>query len=509
MSKQPNIVFIMADDHAAKAISCYGAGINQTPHLDRLAEEGMRFDHCYVTNSICTPSRAAILTGTYNHVNCVSTLDTHINNRLPNVAKHLRTGGYQTAIIGKWHLGEGKEHEPTGFDFWSVLPGQGEYFDPIMIEMGEEIEVPGYATDVITDKSLDWLDQRDASKPFFLMCHHKAPHREWEPHPKNRGLYQEDISIPETFDDDYRNRAKAAAEAKMRIKDDMKFADLGLVQPEGGSEVGERTMRSSTNRKIPNPEDVSGLRLIDKDTGEVFTFNNRNELSHFKYQRYLKRYLRTIASIDESVGRVLEYLDQNNLSENTLIIYTSDQGFFLGEHGWFDKRFMYEESFQMPFLVRYPKEIAAGEVCKNVVCNVDFAATFLDMAGLAIPSYMQGRSFRPLLNSTVPDDWSDVAYHRYWMHRDPDHNAYSHYGIRNQRYKLIYWYNEGYDLPGTNHGGEDREWELFDCEKDPLELFNVYSDPIYKDVVTDMTAQLDRKMAEIGDEPEHAGGQRG
>ena len=504
MSKLPNIVFIMADDHAAKAISCYGAGINQTPHLDRLAEEGMRFDHCYVTNSICTPSRAAILTGTYNHVNCVSTLDTHINNRLPNVAKHLRTGGYQTAIIGKWHLGEGKEHEPTGFDFWSVLPGQGEYFDPIMIEMGEEIEVPGYATDVITDKSLDWLEQRDASKPFFLMCHHKAPHREWEPHPKNRGLYQEDISIPETFDDDYRNRAKAAAEAKMRIKDDMKYADLGLVQPEGGSEVGERTMRSSTNRKIPNPEDVSGLRLIDKDTGEVFTFNNRDELSHFKYQRYLKRYLRTIASIDESVGRVLEYLDQNNLSENTLVIYTSDQGFFLGEHGWFDKRFMYEESFQMPFLVRYPKEIAEGTVCKNVVCNVDFAATFLDLAGLAIPSYMQGKSFRPLLNSTVPDDWSDVAYHRYWMHRDPDHNAYSHYGIRNQRYKLIYWYNEGYDLPGTNHGGEDREWELFDCEKDPLELFNVYSDPTYKDVVTDMTAQLDRKMAEIGDEPEHA-----
>ncbi len=503
MSKQPNIVFIMADDHASKAISCYGGGINHTPNLDRLGDEGMRFEHCYVTNSICTPSRAAILTGTYNHVNGVSTLETHIDNRLPNVAKHLRTGGYQTAIVGKWHLGEGKKHEPTGFDFWSVLPGQGDYFDPIMIEMGREIEVPGYATDVITDKSLEWLDSRDNTKPFFLMCHHKAPHREWEPHPKNRSLYQNDIQVPETFNDDYKNRAKAAAEAKMRIKDDMTYADLGLVQPEGGSEVGERATLNSMRRKIPNPVDVTTLRLIDKESGEVFTFKTSEELNHFKYQRYIKRYLRTIASIDESVGRVLDYLDENGLTDNTIVVYTSDQGFFLGEHGWFDKRFMYEESFQMPFLIRYPKEINSGSVCKNVICNVDFAATFLDMAGLCIPSYMQGRSFRPLLNGLLPENWSEVAYHRYWMHRDPDHNAYSHYGIRNQRYKLIYWYNEGYGLPGTNQGGEDKEWELFDCEEDPLELFNVFSDSAYQQVVTEMTAALNSKMAEIGDEPEH------
>ncbi|MGV8988351.1 MAG: sulfatase [Cypionkella sp.] len=503
MTNRPNIIFIMADDHASKAISCYGAGINMTPNLDRLAAEGMRADHCYVTNSICTPSRAAILTGTYNHVNCVSTLETHINNRMPNVAKHLRTGGYQTAIIGKWHLGEGKEHEPTGFDFWSVLPGQGEYFDPYLIEMGERIEVPGYATDIITDKCLDWMKGRDESKPFFLMCHHKAPHREWEPHPKNRGLYQDDIAVPDSFDDDYRNRAKAASEAKMRIRDDMKFADLGLVQPEGGAEVGARTMAGSTNRKIPNPVDVSGLRLIDKDTGEVFTFQTRKELDHFKYQRYLKRYLRTIHSIDEGVGRMLDYLDETGLSENTIVIYTSDQGFFLGEHGWYDKRFMYEESFQMPFLLRYPPEVKPGTVCNRIFCNVDFAPTFLDLAGLTIPSYMQGRSIRPLMQEKVPEDWSDIAYHRYWMHRDPDHNAYSHYGIRDQRYKLIYWYNEGYDLPGTNHGGEDREWELFDCEKDPLELFNVYDQPKYREVVEWMTAALERKMAEIGDEPEH------
>jgi len=504
MKKQPNILFIMADDHASKAIGCYGAGINRTPNLDRIAEGGMRLDHCYVTNSICTPSRAAILTGTYNHVNSVTTLETPIDNRLPNVAKHLRTGGYQTAIVGKWHLGEGKAHEPTGFDYWSVLPGQGEYFDPYMIEMGEEIEAPGYATDVITDKCLSWMRRRDRDKPFFLMCHHKAPHREWEPHPKNRDLYQEDIAVPETFDDDYRNRARAAAEAKMRIRDDMKYSDLGLVQPEGGSEVGERTRPGRTDRKIPNPEDVSGLRLIDKDTGEVFTFKDRDELSYFKYQRYLKRYLRTVASIDESVGRLLDYLDEEGIADDTIVIYTSDQGFFLGEHGWYDKRFMYEESFQMPFLIRYPGAIEPHTTCGDIVCNVDFAPTFLDFAGLTIPSYMQGRSFRALLEGERPRDWQDVAYHRYWMHRDPDHNAYSHYGVRDQRYKLIYWYNEGYGLPGSNHGGEDREWELFDCEKDPLELFNVHSDPAYAEVVLALTGKLERKMAEIGDEPAHS-----
>ncbi len=320
---------------------------------------------------------------------------------------------------------------------------------------------------------------------------------------KNRGLYQADIAVPETFDDNYKNRARAAKEAKMRIKDDMKYSDLGLVQPEGGSEVGERTRIGSINRKIPNPSDVSNLRLIDKDTAEVFTFQSREELSHFKYQRYLKRYLRTIHSIDESVGKILDYLDDNGLAENTLVIYTSDQGFFLGEHGWYDKRFMYEESFQMPFLARFPAEIPMGSVSENVCCNVDFAPTFLDFAGLSIPNYMQGSSLRPLFRGEVPDDWSNIAYHRYWMHRDPDHNAYSHYGIRNQRYKLIYWYNEGYDLPGTNHGGEDREWELFDCEKDPLELFNCYSQPEYQEVVKKMKIELHEKMMEIGDEPEH------
>ncbi|KFY90979.1 hypothetical protein V498_05718 [Pseudogymnoascus sp. VKM F-4517 (FW-2822)] len=537
MTTRPNILFIMADDHASKAIGCYGAGINSTPHMDRIAEEGMRFNHCYVTNSICTPSRASILTGTYNHVNGVVTLASKIDKHIPNVAKHLRTGGYQTAMVGKWHLGEGSDHEPTGFDFWSVVSGQGSYHDPEMIEMGKTRYEKGYATDIITDKSLDWLKKRDQTKPFFLMCHHKAPHRSWECDPKHADLYTKDVKVPETFDDDYKNRARAAAEAKMKVDTDLTYYDLGLAQPDGGSEVGElvnlaSTLRkipnpegvtklrlidrsevgelvnlASTLRKIPNPEDVTKLHLIDKQTAEVFTFKTNAELRHFKYQRYIKRYLRTIASIDDNVGRMLKYLDDENLTNDTVIIYTSDQGFFLGDHGWFDKRFMYEESFQMPFMIRYPREIAKGSVCDDIVCNVDFAATFLDLAKLRQPSYMQGRSFRKILNGSTPDDWQQVAYHRYWMHRDAEHNAYAHYGIRDQQYKLIYWYNEGYNLPGTSAGGQPREWELFDCEKDPLELFNVFGDPKYTAVAQRMISQLDEKMREIGDEPEHIPGE--
>lgn len=503
---QPNILFIMADDHAAKAISAYGYGLNETPNLDRIAKEGMRLDHCYVTNSICTPSRAAILTGTYNHVNGVTTLATHIDNRWPNVAKHLRLAGYQTALFGKWHLGEGKPHEPTGFDRWAVLPGQGDYFDPVMIEMGEEVVERGYATDIITDKCLNWLEDRDKSRPFFLMCHHKAPHRSFEPHPKYRGLFaDEDVKMPDTYNDDYKNRARAAEAARMRVRSDMTYKDLGLVQPEGGSEVGELAVYGQPDRKVPDPEDVRDLVLIDQLTGEHFRFGTREELSAFKYQRYIKRYLRTIASVDENVGRLLDWLDAAGLAENTIVIYTSDQGFFLGEHGWFDKRFMYEESLQMPFLIRYPKAIRAGSICTDIATNVDFAPTFLDYARVQVPSYMQGTSMRAILETRDIDEWQTSAYHRYWMHKDEHHNAWAHYGLRTQRYKLIYWYNSALGQPGAGVSGGDEppEWELFDCETDPLELINVANDSAYADVFERMVRELDAKMAEIGDVPEH------
>lgn len=499
-----NILFIMADDHASKAISAYGHGLNATPHLDRIAGEGVRLDHCYVTNSICTPSRASILTGTYNHVNGVTTLATPIDNRWPNVAKHLRRAGYQTAIFGKWHLGEGRAHEPTGFDAWSVLPGQGDYFDPVMIDAGGERVERGYASDVITDKCLAWLKARDTARPFFLMCHHKAPHRSFEPHPKHRGLYANaNVKMPDTFDDDYKNRARAAAAARMRIRADMTYRDLGLVQPEGGGEVGELVVPGQPDRKVPEPANVRDLVLIDQLTGERFTFQTPDELSRFKYQRYIKRYLRTVASIDENVGRLLDWLDEEGVAADTLVVYTSDQGFFLGEHGWFDKRFMYEESLQMPFLARYPRAIPAGGVSRDIATNVDFAPTFLDYAALPVPSYMQGRSLRPVLEGRPAADWQTCAYHRYWMHKDDHHGAWAHYGLRDQRYKLIYWYNSALGQPGASEGDEPPEWELFDCEADPLELFNVADEATYAPVFETMVRALDAKMAEIGDVPEH------
>jgi arylsulfatase A-like enzyme len=335
------------------------------------------------------------------------------------------------------------------------------------------------------------------------MCHHKAPHRPWEPHPRHKHLFQEPITVPETFDDDYRNRARSAAAARMRVAEDMTYRDVGVVQPEGGHTIGEPQFPGALLRKLPNPDDVRDVRLIDKDTAEVFTFETKEAYRSWKFQRYMQRYLRTLAAVDEGVARLLATLDEEGIAEDTVVIYTSDQGFFLGEHGWFDKRFMYEESFQMPFLVRYPREIAPGSVCDDIASNVDFAPTFLDLAGLAIPSYMQGRSLRPLLAGQTLADWPQVAYHRYWMHRDAIHNAYAHYGIRTQRYKLVYWYNEGLGTPGSQPGGEPVEWEFFDCETDPLELINCHDDPAYRSTIRAMKDLLDQTMATIGDEPAH------
>jgi len=500
MPKRPNIVFIMSDDHATQALGCYGSRLNQTPNLDRIANEGARFDHCYVTNSICTPSRAAILTGTHNHVNRVTTLHTHIDNRMPNVAKHLRSGGYQTAMIGKWHLGQGPRHCPTGFDFWSVLPGQGLYHEPDFHEMGEAIVEPGYVTDIITDKCLKWLEERDEEKPFFLMCHHKAPHRPWDPNPDHRHLFQEPIPRPDNFHDDYEDRAAAAREARMRIVRDMTYQDLDLIQlaesPSGPTRMGP-------HKSVPHPEDPEGLRVRCCVTGEEFTFSNQEELADFKYQRYLRKYLQCVHSIDENVGRLLDYLEEQGLAENTLVVYTSDQGFFLGEHGWYDKRFMYEESFRMPLIARLPGLTPAGTVCKDMACNVDFAQTFLDLAGLPQPNYMQGRSLKPLLAGQSPDDWTDVAYHRYWMNQDDIHNAFAHYGIRTHNHKLIYWYNEDFDEEGANPGTHEPEWELFDLQADPQEMHNVVGDSAYADVFKEMKDKLEKEMQRIGDTPVH------
>jgi arylsulfatase A-like enzyme len=501
---RPNIVFIMSDDHAARAISAYGAGLNQTPNIDRLANEGMRHDATYVTNSICAPSRAAILTGTHNHVNCVTTNNAPFNNRLPNVAKHLRAAGYRTGIFGKWGLGEGRAHEPTGFDEWEVVPGLGEYWDPVFISPEGRRRVPGYATDVITDLSLGFIE-RCGDRPFFLMCHHKSPHRHFHAHHKYSHLWaDEDLPLPASFNDDYKGRAAAAAAAKMRVRGDLIWEDMGLVQPDGPATLaGELMVEGWHGRKVPELKDGETITVSCAESGRRFTFDDPQAFAEFKYQRFLKRYLRTVQSIDESVGRILDHLDAKGLAQNTIVVYTSDQGMFLGEHGWFDKRFMYEESLQMPFLVRYPGAIRPGSTSKDIASNVDFAPTFLDYAGLPVPSYMQGRSLRPVLEGRTPGDWEQVAYHRYWMHNDDIHGCWAHYGIRDQRYKLIYWYNDDLGQPGARPHDALPEWELFDCEADPLELKNVAGDPAYNDVFETMLRKLDATMAEIGDVPEH------
>ncbi|MEM7030319.1 MAG: sulfatase [Chloroflexota bacterium] len=459
---RPNIIFIMSDDHASHAMSCYGSRINETPHLDRIAKAGMRFNNCFCTNSICTPSRATILSGTYNHINKVTTLSTPMDNTLLTFPKLLQQAGYQTAIVGKWHLGHGPEHEPTGFDYWNVLPGQGLYHNPEMIEMGESKIFEGYVTDIITDYSLDWLQNRDKDRPFMLMCHHKAPHRSWEPDEKHAHMY-EDIDIPEpvTFNDDYSNRAAAAAEAKMRIDRDMNLTDL----------------------KVPTPEGLTP-----------------EEEKKWKYQRYIKDYLRCVASIDDNVGRLLDYLDEEGLTENTIVVYTSDQGFFLGDHGWYDKRFMYEESLRMPFIIQYPPEIKAGSINDDMILNVDFPLTFLDYAGIDAPSDWQGVSFRSLLQGQTPDDWRTGMYYRYWMHL-AHHHIYAHYGLRTHQYKLIFYYADGMAQLGSIDDPKEPEWELFDLEKDPYELNNVYNDPDYANVVTELRAELRQRQLAVADVP--------
>ena len=468
--QQPNILFIMSDDHASHAMSCYGSRINQTPNLDRVADGGMRFDNCFCTNSICTPSRAAILTGTYNHINGVTTLSTPMDNTLPTFVKDLQAAGYQTGMFGKWHLGQGPAHEPTGFDDWAVLPGQGLYHNPTFIFKGEGDEpsqrrpVKGYVTDLITDMTLDFLEARDRDRPFFVMCHHKAPHRHWEPDEKHAHMYlNEDVPEPETLYDDYGNRAAAAAAAEMRLG----------------------THNTPLDLKTEIPRDLPEM-----------------ELRKWAYQRYIKDYLRVVASIDDNVGRLLDFLDDEAIADDTIVVYTSDQGFFLGDHGWYDKRFMYEESLRMPYIMRYPRLIEAGSQNSDMVLNVDFAPTCLELAGLPTQAAMQGRSFAPLLHGETPGDWRGAMYYRYWMHKS-HHNVYAHYGIRTHRYKLIYYYADAMGTMGSIDGNYEPEWELFDLEADPCELNNVVDDPAYADLAVQLKAEMHQLQADVADERYH------
>jgi arylsulfatase A-like enzyme len=442
--------------------------LNQTPNLDRLAKEGMRFEHCFCTNSICAPSRAVILTGKYSHLNGHIDNSKRFDGSQQTGPKLLQQAGYETAIIGKWHL----QTDPTGFDYWNILPGQGVYYNPAMIEMGKQRKYQGYVTEIITEHALRWLKERKGDKPFYLMFHHKAPHREWEPAPKYLTLYDnKEIPEPATLFDDYTGRGRAAKEQDMTIAKTMNNRDVKLVPPNNLTPEQKARWDAAYGPKIKAFQEANP---------------QGQDLVRWKYRRYMEDYLACIASVDDSVGRVLEYLEEAGLADNTIVFYTSDQGFYLGEHGWFDKRFMYEESLRMPLLVRYPKEIRAGSVNSDIVMNLDFGETFLDYAGARVPEDMQGRSLRPLLQGRTPGDWRKSMYYHYYEY-PAVHSVKRHYGVRTDRYKLIHFYN---DID---------EWELYDLKNDPDEMRNVYGDPAYAETVKELTAELKRLRTKYQD----------
>ncbi len=472
--KRPNILFIMSDDHAAHAMSCYGSKVNKTPNLDRLAAEGIRFDRCYATNSICTPSRASILTGKYSHMNGVPVFN-RFDGSQPTVQRMLQQAGYYTGMIGKWHLGS----DPTGFDYWNILPGQGRYIDPILYDKEGSEVYPGYVTDVITDLTMDVLKNRPKDKPFFVMCHHKAPHREWTPDEKHKRQFENrQIPEPATLRDDYTGRTDAIHEQQQSVFRDLTRLDLKLVPPANltGKERNEWLRVKPTEVEI----EINGAKKTL--TGK--------ELEDWKYQRYMQDYLACVQSIDDNVGRLLDWMDSNGLAKNTVVIYTSDQGFFLGDHGLYDKRFMYEPSLQMPFIVRWPEGIKPGTSTGAMAINCDFAPTFLELAEAQIPGDIQGKSLAPLLKGRRPSGWRDAVYYRYY-HDPGDHNTRAHYGIRTETHKLIYFWKKD-------------QWECYDLVHDPQEMHNIYKDPAAQAVVTDLKARLDKLKKDLKDDDRFA-----
>ena len=474
-SERPNIIFIMTDDHAAHAIGAYGSRVNQTPHLDRLAREGALFTSVFATNSICTPSRAAILTGQYSHLNGVTMFNRFDSGKM-TVARRLQAGGYHTGMIGKWHLGS----DPVGFDRWEILPGQGVYNDPIFYTAtGEKTYTGQYATSVITDLALDFIATRPKGKPFFLMMHHKAPHRPWEPTSEHAAHFaSQRIPEPVTFWDGYETRTDALHDNQQRVADDLTNRDLKLPQPPGLTREGLAAWNSEKPTTVTIERDGQRLTL----TGEA--------LVRWKYQRYMQDYLATVQSVDDSVGRVLDLLDRSGLAKNTLVVYTSDQGFFLGDHGLFDKRFMYEESIRMPFLVRWPAAIKAGTRSDALSLNIDFAPTFLDVAGRPAATEMQGRSLLPVLRGRPPAAWRTSMYYRYY-HDPGDHNTRAHYGVRTRTHKLIYFWQKD-------------QWELFDLANDPYEMHNLYGQPGQDALTASLKQELSRLKRQVRDDDQLA-----
>lgn len=483
----PNILFIFTDDHALQAISAYGSKINQTPNIDRIAREGILFRNNFCCNSICAPSRAAVLTGKHSHMNGLQSNKDKFDGAQMTFPKLLQSVGYQTALIGKWHL----VTDPTGFDHWEILPGQGNYYNPEFIAADGKQQYSGYVTDITTDLSLDWLsNQRDRNRPFLLMCQHKAPHRIWAPGPDHLTMYQ-GMAIPEppTLFDDYSGRSPLAAQNEMEIGRhmmydyDLKVPGLGKADVLGRDFPNQEYARMNKEQQgawdaAYGPENEDFKRRLPTMSPE--------ELVRWKYQRYIKDYLRCVASVDDNVGRLLDYLDESGLAEDTLVVYSSDQGFYLGEHGWYDKRWMYEESMRMPLTIRWPRVVTAGGEVEALTQNIDFAPTLLEVAGIKPPEEIQGASLAPFLRGGEPEKWRDALYYSYC--EAGEHNVPPHEGVRTARHKLIHYY-------------ESREWELFDLEEDPQELNSVYHDSRYAAWRSSLTYRLEALKRQYGVPP--------
>jgi len=474
----------MSDDHGYQAISAYGYGLNHTPNIDALAEKGVLFTRAFVTNSICGPSRAVMLTGKHSHINGFKDNHSTFDGNQQTVAKLLHIAGYQTAVVGKWHL----ISDPQGFDYWNIVPGQGEYYNPVFIENGTRKTVSGYVTNLTTDFAINWLDTRDKSKPFFLMYQQKAPHRNWMPEEKYYHLFDSTkFPVPSNFFDDYKTRTSAAREQEMEIANDMHYAydlklafDLPKEKQTGLAANWQNIFNRFTPEEKKNYEEAYGPSIDQFNKAGLAG----RELAIWKYQRYMKDYLRCVQSVDDNVGRLMDYLKSNGLDKNTIIIYTSDQGFFLGEHGWFDKRWMYEESFRTPLIIKWPGVTNKKVTTASMVQNLDFAETILEMAGLPIPAGMQGKSLVPLLRGKQKGNVHDALY--YHFYENQEHKVAKHIGVRTDRYKLIYFY-------------EKNEWEMYDLQKDKNEMRNIYNDPSYSKVQKMMKEKLDEMQKQYRD----------
>ncbi|MBB4078004.1 arylsulfatase A-like enzyme [Lewinella aquimaris] len=478
--ERPNILFIISDDHTAQAWGIYGGileDIAHTPNIKRLAAEGTVLEHCLVSNSICTPSRATILTGQYSHVNGVTTLGAGLAPQYNNIAKELQRGGYQTSVIGKWHL----KQEPAGFDYYCVLPGQGEYWNPVMktAENWQDYSkggrpYTGFSSDIIADMTIDWIEQRDTTRPFMAMTHFKATHEPFDYPERFSHLYRDvELPLPATLYD--RGPETTGRSFVGQSIDNLTMRYLAAT--------ADSTLRKDFMNYPELPFSVEGL--------------TPDEARAKTYQKYVKDFLRCGAAADDNIGKILDYLEASGLAENTVVIYTADQGYFLGEHGWFDKRLIFEESIHMPFVIRFPGEVRAGARNRDLIENVDFSALFADYAGIDYPPDMQGRSFRENLRGNTPDDWRDYSYYRYWDH---SRDRPGHFGIRGQRYKLAFFYGNG--LAVNEYGpGEDptQYWDLYDLEEDPHELRNAYDDPRYRDIIERMKEEILALRDELGD----------